>query len=103
MKYGLFERRWSPNLWALGLAEWTVAWMVKFRAVLHLGCRESGITTVDVAVCGRDYNFVLCCVVKFPACNFQTASCMRVRGICLRQWHTLDAHAKHYSKVIKGS
>lgn len=27
----------------------------------------------------------------------------RVWGICLQQWHTLDPHAKHYPKVIKGS
>lgn len=70
MKYGLFERRWSQNLRALGLAERTVAWMVKFRA-LFTAVVESGITTVDAAVYGGDYNFVLAMWESSPPVTFE--------------------------------
>lgn len=36
MKYGLFKRWWSLDVWSVGLAEWTMAKLVRFRALLQL-------------------------------------------------------------------
>lgn len=55
---------------------------------------KSGLTSVGV--CWLDHDCVPC---KFQA----AASCVRVGGIRLQQWRTLDPHAEHYSEVIKGS
>lgn len=92
MKYGLFKRRWSLKLRSPGLAEWTVAWMVKLRALLHCGCRD------------WDNRCGCCCLshaVKFPLLLLSNSIMYEIQR--LQQWHTLDPHAKHYSKVIKGS
>lgn len=57
------------------------------------GCRFSGYRLRILPIFWRDSEL----------CSSQTASCMGVDGFSLQRWHTLDPHAKHYSKVIKGS
>lgn len=93
MKYDLFKHRWSLTLsghWAW-LNGWWPGWSdLGHRYTVAL---ETGITTVDA---GRDYNIVL--AAKFLPLQLSNSIVYETQ-----QWHTLDPHAKHYSKVIKGS